>query len=1169
MPVTCIFACILRIHNQYLNTILLFLFLLPLVILKSIGGETMAKRDNFTEKTKRIAAEKVAYFCSNPKCRRPTVGPNEDGKVHHYGEAAHIYAATIYGPRGDASMSEKELTSEENCLWLCNNCHELIDANPRSYSPELLKDWKKIAEKRAFDFVSNPDNARKIIDEIERNSGLAKYFDELFDRGDFVKISNAIYELNKRDNLNEHDKEELIFAQFRLNAFCARSNLKENLKWIKTAPQNIKERGVDFSISCFDEELCDAIKLLSNNELKRELASMIAGHIEITEFSKWCGENASKIDNKQMLNSAFVIGCVKNGKTLTDNNYKHVSYRGGWLLNTFDTVSFFIFDGMSNKKGNEKTQQFFLDNIETFTWLDEYYINYIFDKNFAYFPKGEILAKIFYRLIQDGVSTSSLRINYFFSTLSEGKRYDSMDEAIKLGIKYQDNRLLAYALTIIAKENPEKAISFIDNKFNYLCNDLLFFDPYSVAKNNLGQEFDKLDFLLNKYVGVKDANYYLLCSHSYFLKGDNLAFVENWNKYLQCDIDYDGEYILMAIEIAFEINDESFIKNFCEQSMNASALFFTASKLIVKKMGLDIVAIMIDRMESMRGRLPNTYNETLFNLYLLAQRFNEAIECGKKAYFEDNSKLIASYVIQLMIQLAKYEENDFIDDVKNNSIDPPSLNLLGQYYLKMGKTRMGWDYLARSVSLLNEQDNTSYYGLFIDCELIDNKSESDDYTYVATEEGECFILLPKEERKYFRDELFGIPIFYTDEANELLFLKVGDCFFLNGKKLTVRAVVDYFYYFYNLALKKILLNPSSIAIEGKSAKEIIDKMADILKKSKDEFDKFIESTNGQPLPFFPFQKAVGRSVIETIEILYFSDKRNSFFVPMQKSSKDKKDIQNGFVFDVEMIYLAYKLGITKETVKKDKCKITPLTKGAILNEILEKENSCKGPKEKSSIGIDKANKGIALSTTNNEIRRNLLKELNQFKQFVNSFIVTSSITNADTEDQGSVLQFFSEHKDYIDAEVLKCLWNGELFVSNNMIIHMAKQFGKGDVLDFSRYISLSSCPSLEAIKVVKNMKTTNIREYITPDVFNSIMTKITNIENKDDREESIKAMIELIKGNWNNEWSEDDIKFHKLILYVASIDERGNFNEPDIIHQLLKDNFNELLRNYISGKPLI
>lgn len=51
-------------------------------------------RDNFTKSTTEILAKRVSYICSNPNCKRVTIGSNEDGaKATSIGIAAHITAA--------------------------------------------------------------------------------------------------------------------------------------------------------------------------------------------------------------------------------------------------------------------------------------------------------------------------------------------------------------------------------------------------------------------------------------------------------------------------------------------------------------------------------------------------------------------------------------------------------------------------------------------------------------------------------------------------------------------------------------------------------------------------------------------------------------------------------------------------------------------------------------------------------------------------------------------------------------------------------------------------------------------------------------------------------------------------------------------------------------------
>ena len=105
-------------------------------------------RDNFTTKTVDILAKKrVGYLCSNPDCRKPTVGPNsEKDKATIVGIAAHITAASPGGPRHDSTLSVEQRKDIENGIWLCSNCSTLIDKDPNAFPIEKLKDWKNFSE---------------------------------------------------------------------------------------------------------------------------------------------------------------------------------------------------------------------------------------------------------------------------------------------------------------------------------------------------------------------------------------------------------------------------------------------------------------------------------------------------------------------------------------------------------------------------------------------------------------------------------------------------------------------------------------------------------------------------------------------------------------------------------------------------------------------------------------------------------------------------------------------------------------------------------------------------------------------------------------------------------------------------------------------------------------
>ncbi len=99
---------------------------------------------DFILSTVRIIAQSAAYICSNPECRKLTITGSEAsiGKVINIGEAAHI----IGNAKVSARYEEKTIvnkSSVENGIWLCRNCHKLVDSNKgEGYPTEKLKQWK-------------------------------------------------------------------------------------------------------------------------------------------------------------------------------------------------------------------------------------------------------------------------------------------------------------------------------------------------------------------------------------------------------------------------------------------------------------------------------------------------------------------------------------------------------------------------------------------------------------------------------------------------------------------------------------------------------------------------------------------------------------------------------------------------------------------------------------------------------------------------------------------------------------------------------------------------------------------------------------------------------------------------------------------------------------------
>ena len=100
-------------------------------------------RDDFSAQIKRILCNIVGGKCSNPSCKKETLGPNERSKSNtSIGIATHICAASEVGPRYDVSMCKEERKYICNGIWLCNSCAKLIDSNPKKIYSTVVNKMK-------------------------------------------------------------------------------------------------------------------------------------------------------------------------------------------------------------------------------------------------------------------------------------------------------------------------------------------------------------------------------------------------------------------------------------------------------------------------------------------------------------------------------------------------------------------------------------------------------------------------------------------------------------------------------------------------------------------------------------------------------------------------------------------------------------------------------------------------------------------------------------------------------------------------------------------------------------------------------------------------------------------------------------------------------------------
>ena len=206
-------------------------------------------RDDFTQDTIRKAAGRVGYRCSFPGCPNATIGASMENpnKTSITGVAAHICAAAEGGPRYDKSMTVEERRGVENCIWLCQTHSKLIDTDVKTYSVEVLRQWKSNAEAAASIALANSD----YFSEYYKGNGdnldvLEQLFDDMVTEGQFGLLETMLKQY--RTALSERYEEFILRYKIIYDAYCNRAQLKNHLDAYCNLPC---KKGADTLVELF------------------------------------------------------------------------------------------------------------------------------------------------------------------------------------------------------------------------------------------------------------------------------------------------------------------------------------------------------------------------------------------------------------------------------------------------------------------------------------------------------------------------------------------------------------------------------------------------------------------------------------------------------------------------------------------------------------------------------------------------------------------------------------------------------------------------------------------------------------------------------------------------------------------------------------------------------
>lgn len=106
-------------------------------------------RTKVPDKEWKIVLARSGGVCAFSGCGKVLTEPgNGLDEPAFIGEVAHIVADSRQGPRGDSEMTDADRDKHPNLVLFCQNCHDRVDKQPRTFSVPVLKRIKAEHEGR-------------------------------------------------------------------------------------------------------------------------------------------------------------------------------------------------------------------------------------------------------------------------------------------------------------------------------------------------------------------------------------------------------------------------------------------------------------------------------------------------------------------------------------------------------------------------------------------------------------------------------------------------------------------------------------------------------------------------------------------------------------------------------------------------------------------------------------------------------------------------------------------------------------------------------------------------------------------------------------------------------------------------------------------------------------
>lgn len=1064
-------------------------------------------RDDFTKTTINRAAARVGYRCSYPGCPNATVGASMESNdsISTLGVGAHICAAAKGGPRYDENMTVDERRSIDNCIWLCQVHAKLIDTDVKTYTVEIIKGWKRDAEKNASLALADIN----YFNDYYRNNGenlvaLEGIFNGLLAEGDYKTLSVMLNQY--KSSLSEVYDELVLRYNIIYDIYCNRNKLAEDLaNYLKL---NIKT-GVDQIIEVFvsflmRSELSLIIPFVVNPKLK-ELAELAIEEKLISKLIKQAEDYEPfeiAAEHESLFNKiiSYIAFDKKLYSLLNDKKENIVISNEEFYYKIIFAVYSSVRNVVTSSFDYQKELNYIKQNFDKINQLDIKLQIPIFERllNISINNPDDYNSIYCHCPSRVKSAKSVISINNLFDVLNN---YETINVESLLKSSVETNNFWAMS-EYISKLNPQNQELFLDeHQFLYSKDSIFIYRKHMLSNDNTN-----IRLLIERYkdIYINDFLFHCIAAfHSEDPEGELRWLKNNWNL-------AEGQHLpaYLDVLVTFEKYDDLYQFSLLLKDKNIkykiACWLQNSSENKHKEQSKSIYLELISDDFSSCG-----LHHNLAIVHWSLGEIENALEQFQKEY--DLYPNIQS--LKGLLNL-RYQTNRFIDDsyFKNAkaSTDASIQNIVGSTLMRLNRKNEAAIHFLRSL-LINDKNTYCLRGLFAAYSELDDYEPDmvDNNTVCELRNGNEVVKVAIHEAKTLENiqaNSFADCIHfseYDERIANLMYAKQGDVVSVFGCDYTVEKITSLNSFVSSFAFADIIKDPSTKKIEASDTEDIVESITKFLKEEHTKTQDIINNYNSAklrlPLPYLA--NTLGKSQLKTCEFLLFGNKskiRNN----TNEFSPIEKDVT--YILSYDSIIILAHLDVL-DKLENINCVCPIQVKEQLLSDINGEISDIKSKRQVGSMFY--SNEGLTLFEHNQQSRQARYQFLIKIRSFLDKIKCEN---NSDFYSDKFNFSEFVKHNFFCENSCLAMLQsiNNSVLVSDEQFLYSIANFEGLATVGVCHILSQCNFCWKDLLQKIKMLSKMNFSYYFPPNLYNRIVELIyTDEEGKQEGENMLSQWL--------------------------------------------------------------